>query len=131
MEDDVCTECKRNYWGYYDEDENLRCAKSCPSDLYPSFRDRFCLPCNPIWGSCGVNDNYPCDRDEVAFCNSTSETTACLDECPTGHYSRRGWCHECADNCDSCTNGDTCKDCADFYRLNEDGGCVGTCEDDN
>jgi hypothetical protein len=69
----------------------------------------------------------------VAFCNETSnaETPDCLTSCPPGFFAANGWCHECSDNCLECVSADNCTTCEPGFRQTNDGGCLGSCPNDD
>lgn len=60
--------------------------------------------------------------DDCDNCSETSGIPQCLD-CVVGKFLNSTSCANCPANCDTCTNENTCTDCANLYYVNSTSGC--------
>ena len=63
-------------------------------------------------------DACKADNINCKTCNTT-DTAKCV-ACKDYYYWETTICKSCLDNCLSCTDGKTCKECKEGYDLNSD-----------
>lgn len=99
-------------------------TKTCMENCFDCNPSTTCLLCNLGYYLVDLNDGTKgCAKCADANCALCASPGTVCDDCYPEYFEKTGTCSECGDNCETCTDENTCTDCIDGYSVTSDNKC--------